>query len=71
MTVETVEFVLSEHKIIEIEFETDPRDKLKLLNTVIKRGNAAGKLRHEREIDSDEEGTDDRDYLNNQYSRYK
>jgi hypothetical protein len=54
-----------------MEFEQDPRDKLKLINTVIKRGKAAGKARHEREIDSDEEGTDDRDYVNNQYKMYR
>ena len=71
MTVDTVEYVLSLHKQIDIEFEADPRDKLKLMNTVVKRGNAAGKTRHEKDADSDEEGTNDRDYINNQYKMYK
>ena len=71
MTVETVEYVLSLHKQIDIEFEADPRDKLKLMNTVVKRGNAAGRTRHERDADSDEEGTDDREYMNNKYKMYK
>ena len=38
MTVKTVEFVLNLNGILKAEFpEGDPRDKLKLINTVIKR----------------------------------
>jgi hypothetical protein len=71
MTVETIEYVLAEHKQIEMEFESDPRDKLKLLNTIVKRGEASKRERHEKEVDSDEEGVDDREYVDNQYMRYK
>ena len=48
MTVDTIEFVLALHKQIDMEIEEDPRDKLKLLNMVIKRGKDAAKARHER-----------------------
>ena len=71
MTVETIEFVLSTHKMIEMEFEEDPRDKLKLMNAVIVRGKKVDKHRHERDADSDEEGIDDREYISNQYMKYK
>ena len=67
MTTEIIEFVLHEHKQIECEFEEDPRDKLKLLNTIVKRGEAAKHERHEKEVDSDEDGLDDREYADNQY----
>ena len=68
MTVQTVEFVLNEKGVIEIEFEEDPRDKLKLLNMVTKHGKDVGR-RHEA-ADVDDDG-DDREYLNNQYVRYR
>ena len=35
MTISTVEFVLAQHKMIDMEFDHDPRDKLKLINMVI------------------------------------
>ncbi len=44
--------------------EHDPRDKLKLINTTIVKGNKAGK-HHENDVDS--EGEDDREYVSNQY----
>lgn len=62
MTVKTVEFVLSINRILDIEFESDPRDKLKLINTVIKKGKDAGR-HHEDDVDS--EGEDDREYVSN------
>lgn len=62
MTVKTVEFVLGINKQIEIDFEHDPRDKLKLINTTIVKGKAAGK---HHEDDQDSEGEDDREYVNN------
>jgi hypothetical protein len=62
MNVEILEFVLSINKQIEVEFEHDPRDKLKLINTAIVRGKAAGR-HHEDDIDS--EGEDDREYVSN------
>jgi len=64
MTVKTVEFVLSINRILDIEFEHDPRDKLKLINTIIKKGKDAGR-HHEDDVDS--EGDDDREYVSNQY----
>ena len=67
MTTETVEYVLAERGLIEIDFEEDPRDKLKLMNTVIKHGKDVNR-RHEDDVDS--EG-DDREYMNNQYQRYR
>ena len=69
MNSKTVEFVLAAQGVCYAEFpDGDPRDKLKLLNTVIKRGKDAGR-HHEDDVDS--EGEDDREYMNNQYSRYK
>ena len=65
MNTKTVEYVLAERGLIEIDFEDDPRDKLKLINMVTKRGKDVGR-RHEREDDEDDEG-DDREYMNNQY----
>ena len=68
MTLQTVEWVLHEKKVVEIEFEEDPRDKLKLINMVTKHGKDLAR-RHEPD-DIDDDG-DDREYLNNQYMRYK
>lgn len=49
-----------------MEFEHDPRDKLKLINTSIVRGKAAG--RHADESDNSDDGeTDDREYMNMNY----
>ena len=67
MTVKTVEFVLSVNRQVDIEFEHDPRDKLKLINTTIIKGKNAGR-HHEDDVDS--EGDDDREYVSNQYQRY-
>ena len=68
MTAETVEYVLSLNKMLEIEApEQDPRDKLKLINTTIVKGKNAGR-HHEDDVDS--EGEDDREYVSNQYQRY-
>lgn len=51
-----------------MEFEFDPRDKLKLMNTSIIKGKNAGR-HHEDDVDS--EGDDDREYLSNQMQRYR
>mmetsp|Transcript_18600 Transcript_18600/g.23138 ORF Transcript_18600/g.23138 Transcript_18600/m.23138 type:complete len:179 (-) Transcript_18600:86-622(-) len=67
MTVETMEFVLNEMGLIEKDFEEDPRDKLKMLNMVTKHGKDVGR-RHEDDVDDD---GDDREYMNNQYQRYR
>ena len=69
MTPQTVEYVLMMHNQLEADFpEGDPRDKLKLINTVIKRGKDAGR-HHEDDVDS--EGEDDREYVSNQFTRYR
>lgn len=67
MTEQTVEYVLTERKVIEVEFDEDPRDKLKLMNMVLKHGKDVVR-RHEDDVDSD---GDDREYANNQYQRYR
>lgn len=67
MNLKTVEFILSCQKMIDMEFDYDPRDKLKLINTSIIKGKNAG--RH-HEDDQDSEGDDDREYVSNQYQRY-
>jgi len=66
MNIKTVEFCLAMNKMIEnVDFgDYDPRDKLKLINTTIVKGNKAGK-HHENDVDSEEE--DDREYVSNQY----
>ena len=43
MNDKTVEFVLAGNGMCKMEFEHDPRDKLKLINTSIVRGKAAGR----------------------------
>ena len=67
MTCETVEFILGKRGIIEVDFEEDPRDKLKLINMVTKRGKDVTR-HHEDDVDSD---GDDREYASNQYQRYR
>lgn len=67
MNMDSVEFVLGEKSVIDVDFEEDPRDKLKLLNMVTKRGKDVMR-RHEEDVDSD---GDDREYVNNQYQRYR
>jgi len=62
MNVKTVEFVLTLSKMLELEFDADPRDKLKLINTTIIKGKDAGR-HHEDDVDS--EGDDDREYVSN------
>jgi len=71
MNPRTVEFVLMMQKqIVPLEpFEEDPRDKLKLMNTVIHKKSAAGRQNMNDDLDSD--GEDDREYLNNQMFRYR
>jgi len=62
MTAKTVEYVLAERHIIEVDFEEDPRDKLKLMNMVTKRGKDVD--RHHEAEDVDSEG-EDREYMDN------
>lgn len=67
MTPATVEYVMAERGLIEMEFEDDPRDKLKVLNMITKRGKDV--MRH-HEDDRDDDG-DDREYMDNQFKRYR
>lgn len=62
MNVKTVEFVLGLNKMVIVDFDHDPRDKLKLINTTIVKGKNAGR-HHEDDVDS--EGEDDREYVSN------
>ena len=70
MTPKTVEFVLAERGLIINEFDEDPRDKLKIMNMVTKRGGGEKAARRHEEEDVDSDG-DDREYINNQYQRYR
>ena len=65
MTRDTIEFVLAMKLIIDMEFDEDPRIKLKQFNMNTKK--KSGK-RNEDESDSDE--ADDREYTNTQMFRY-
>ena len=68
MTTQTVEYVLAEKGIIEVECDEDPRDKLKLMNMVTKHGKDVSRHHECDTVDSD---GDDREYVNNQYQRYR
>jgi hypothetical protein len=63
MNIDTVEFVLGFKKILEVEFEEDPREKLKVFKPQIAHKSLAKKGRNDEESDSDE--ADDREYSNN------
>ena len=67
MNEKTIEYVLTERKVIEVEFNEDPRDLLKMMNIVTKRGKDAGR-NHEDDVDDD---GDDREYMDNQFQRYR
>ncbi|TNV76276.1 hypothetical protein FGO68_gene907 [Halteria grandinella] len=60
MNIDTVEFVLAMKKVIDAEFEEDPRTSQKEKSR-----------KKNDESDSDEDPRDDREYLNNQMFRYK
>ena len=65
MTVETVEYVLAERGVVvDVEYEEDPRDKLRLMNMVTKRGKDVVR-RHEQDAYDDSDEGDDREYCNN------
>lgn len=65
MTQDTVEFVLAMKKIIDMEFEEDPRNKLKQM--VINKHSKRVKRKDSNESDED----DDREYTSNQIFRYR
>ena len=65
----TIEWVLAQNGIVETEQEYDPRDKMKMMNILYKKGKDAGRGGEEGDYESDE--GDDREYMNNQFSRYR
>ena len=65
MNRDTVEFVLAMKKVIDMEFDEDPRIKLKPIS-IKKQGKG-----HRNEAESDSEEEDDREYVSNQMFRYK
>ncbi len=72
MNVDTVEFVLSMKKIIDGEFESDPRLKLQKMKIKMVKGDSDHKRgRRGNEDESDEDEEDDREYLSNQLFKYK
>lgn len=66
MTKESVEFVLAMKKVIDMEFDEDPRLKLKTFKMDTKK-----KKPHRNEDESDSEEEDDREYTSNQMFRYR
>ena len=68
MNNDTVEFVLGFKRILDVEFDEDPREKLKIFKPHIAHKTQA-KLKKEDASDSDE--ADDREYSNNQLFKYK
>ena len=63
MSFETVEFVLGFKKILDVDYEEDPRLKLKVFKANIAHKSHGGKNREEASGSEDE---DDREYANNQ-----
>lgn len=66
MTRDTVEFVLAMKKVVDMEFEEDPRQKLKTFSMKTQK---KGSRRNDDESDSEED--DDREYTSNQMFRYR
>lgn len=67
MTKESVEFVLAMKHVIDMEFDEDPRLKLKTFK--MQHESKGPKKRNEDESNSEDE--DDREYTSNQMFRYK
>lgn len=69
MNQDTVEFVLAMKKVIEAEFEEDPRTRLQKMKIEMVKGGKNGRHRNDDESGSDEE--DDREYMSNQLFKYR
>ena len=67
-TVETVEFVLALKNLIKVEFDEDPREKLKVFKAEVAR---KGPKKRKNEDESDSEEEEDREYISNQLFKYK
>ena len=63
-----MEWVMAERGLIEVEYDEDPRDKLKLMNMIVKHGKDVAR-RHE--MDTVDDDGDDREYMDNQFQRYR
>jgi len=70
MNIDTVEFVLAMKKVIEAEFEEDPRERLQKMRINMVKGPDARKKRG-NEDESASEDEEDREYTSNQLFRYK
>jgi len=70
MNIDTVEFVLAMKKVIEAEFEEDPRERLQKMRINMVKGSSAKKKRG-NEDESASEDEEDREYTSNQLFRYK
>jgi hypothetical protein len=68
MNVDTVEFVLGFKRVLDVDYEEDPRDKLKIFSATISHKGSEPKRKNEDESDEEE---DDREYTSNQMFRYK
>ena len=64
MNIDTVEFVLGFKRILDVEFEEDPREKLRVFKPEIAHKKA---VRKQKDDISDEDEKDDREYSNNQF----
>lgn len=68
MNVDTVEFVLGFKRVLDVDFDEDPRDQLKIFNQTISHKGTTKKKDKDR---SDSEDEDDREYTSNQMFRYR
>ena len=72
MNQDTVEFVLAMKHIIDMEFESDPREKLQKMKINVLKGETNKRKPHGKNEDqSGSEDEDDREYLNNQMFKYR
>jgi hypothetical protein len=65
MNQDTVEFVLGFKNIIEVDYEEDPRDKLKVFNAKVAHKGKNTKQKKHNEDQSGSEDEDDREYSTN------
>lgn len=68
MNADTVEFVLGFKRVLDVDYEEDPRDKLKIFNATIAH---KGQVKRKNEDESGSEEEDDREYTSNQLFRYR
>lgn len=71
MNQDTVEFVLAMKHILDMEFESDPREKLQKMKIKVLKGTTDKKPHGKNEDESGSEDEDDREYLSNQLFKYR